>query len=224
MKNKKMISLLIVAMMVFTLTLPVFADNFLDFENMTIVNFKPEEPEESTPVKPEPVVPDEPVVEIPDEPTPEIPEEPEVPQTPIIPGPTVSVDGNMVNFSDQEPVISENGDTLIPIRAVLEAMGAYVEWRDKDRAVYVKAKDNIIRLLLTIDKPTMTKYTLKTLTSFDKEEITLSTPTRIMNGRTMIPLRAACEGMGAEVQWNPETRHISITSPVPNVMSSYKDK
>lgn len=224
MKNKKMISLLIVAMMVFTLTLPVFADNFLDFENMTIVNFKPEEPEESTPVRPEPVVPDEPVVEIPDEPTPEIPEEPEVPQTPIIPGPTVSVDGNMVNFSDQEPVISENGDTLIPIRAVLEAMGAYVEWRDKDRAVYVKAKDNIIRLLLTIDKPTMTKYTLKTLTSFDKEEITLSTPTRIMNGRTMIPLRAACEGMGAEVQWNPETRHISITSPVPNVMSSYKDK
>ena len=224
MKNKKMISLLIVAMMVFTLTLPVFADNFLDFENMTIVNFKPEEPEESTPVKPEPVVPDEPVVEIPDEPTPEIPEEPEVPQTPVIPGPTVSVDGNMVNFSDQEPVISENGDTLIPIRAVLEAMGAYVEWRDKDRAVYVKAKDNIIRLLLTIDKPTMTKYTLKTLTSFDKEEITLSTPTRIMNGRTMIPLRAACEGMGAEVQWNPETRHISITSPVPNVMSSYKDK
>lgn len=78
--------------------------------------------------------------------------------------------------------------------------------------------------MLTIDKPTMTKYTLKTLTSFDKEEITLSTPTKIMNGRTMIPLRAACEGMGAEVQWNAETRHISITSPAPNVMSSYKDK
>ena len=223
MKNKKIISFLIVTIMIFTAVMPAFADSYLDFETMTVVTFKQEKPAPSKPVKPTPVVP-----EVPKEPVVEEPEveEPEsiIPQKPVIPGPTVSVDGNMVNFADQEPVISENGDTLIPIRAVLEAMGAYVEWREKDRAVYVKAKDNIIRLLLTIDKPTMTKYTLKTLTSFDKEEITLSTPTQIMNGRTMIPLRAACEGMGAEVEWNPETRHISITSPDPNVMSSYKDK
>ena len=124
--------------------------------------------------------------------------------------PTVSVDGKLIGFDDQEPIISENNDTLIPLRGVLEAMGASVEWREEDRSVYVKSHDNITRLLLTIDNPVMTKYTLTSITTVDSEEISLSTAPIIMNDRTMIPLRVVSENMDAKVDWDDSTRHITI--------------
>lgn len=124
--------------------------------------------------------------------------------------PTVSVDGKLVGFDDQEPIISENNDTLIPLRGVLEAMGASVEWREEDRSVYVKSHDNITRLLLTIDDPVMIKYTLTSITTVDSEEISLSTAPIIMNDRTMIPLRVVSENMDAQVDWDDATRHITI--------------
>lgn len=127
-----------------------------------------------------------------------------------LPNPTVVVDGKLVGFDDQEPVISEKGDTLIPVRGVLEAMGALVEWNAEDRSVFVKSHDNITRLLMKIDNPVMTKYTLKTVTTVDSEEITLSTAPTIMNDRTMIPFRAVSESIGATVDWDDDTRQITI--------------
>ena len=127
-----------------------------------------------------------------------------------LPNPTVIVNGQLLGFEDQEPIISENNDTLIPLRGVLEAMGATVEWREEDRSVYVKSFDNITRLLLTIDDPVMTKYTLTSITTVDSEEIPLSTAPLIMNDRTMIPLRVVSENMGAQVDWDDATREITI--------------
>lgn len=124
--------------------------------------------------------------------------------------PKVIVDDRLISFVDQEPVISENDDTLIPVRGVLEAMGAQVTWKEEDRSVYVKAHDNIVRLLLKLDNPVMTKYTLTSVTTVDSEELTLSTAPRLMNERTMIPLRVISENLGALVDWNEQDKLITI--------------
>lgn len=124
--------------------------------------------------------------------------------------PKVFVDDRLIYFEDQEPVISENNDTLIPVRGVLEAMGAQVTWNGEDRSVYVKAKDNIVRLLVKLDNPIMTKYTLTSVTTVDTEELTLSTAPRLMNERTMIPLRVISENLGALVDWDGDDKIITI--------------
>lgn len=125
---------------------------------------------------------------------------------------TVTVDDRLVHFEDQEPVIVGDGHTLIPLRGVLEAMGASVEWDGEERSVFVKSKDNITRLKLYIDNPVMTQYTLKTITQMDSKEVELTTPPVIMNDRTMIPLRVVSENIGAVVDWDGETRRITIST------------
>lgn len=124
--------------------------------------------------------------------------------------PKVVVDDRLIAFSDQEPVISENDDTLIPLRGVFEAMGATVTWNGEERSVMVKSKDNITRLSLKIDNSVMTKYTLTSITTVDSEELTLSTAPRIMNDRTMIPLRVVSENMGATVDWSDADKTATI--------------
>lgn len=124
--------------------------------------------------------------------------------------PKVIVDDRVLTFYDQAPVINQKGDTLMPVRAVLEAMGATVEWNAQDRSVYVKAKDNIIRLLMKIDQPTMTKYTLTSVFTVKNEEVALTSAPIIMNDRTMIPLRAISENINAKVDWDGEKKLITI--------------
>lgn len=124
--------------------------------------------------------------------------------------PTVKVNDRVIAFADQEPVISENGDTLIPVRGVLEAMGAQVTWNGEERSVMVKAKDNIVRLLLKLDNPVMTKYTLTSVTTVDSEEKNLTTPPTLMNERTMIPLRVISENLDATVDWSDADKLITI--------------
>lgn len=124
--------------------------------------------------------------------------------------PKVVVDDRLISFIDQEPIISENSDTLIPLRGVFEAMGATVTWNAEERSVMVKSKDNITRLLLKIDDSIMTKYTLTSITTVDSEEMTLSTAPRLMNERTMIPLRVVSENMGADVDWSDADKRVTI--------------
>ena len=127
-----------------------------------------------------------------------------------LPTPKIVVNDRLIAFEDQEPVISENGDTLIPLRGVFEAMGAQVTWNGEERSVYVKAKDNIVRIKMWIDNPVMTKYTLTSVTTVDNEEITATTAPQIMNDRTMVPLRIVSENFGALVDWFEDTRLITI--------------
>ncbi len=134
--------------------------------------------------------------------------------------PTVIVDSRIVTFLDQDPVIIEDR-TLIPARGVFEAMGASVEWWNEERMVVVRSEDNKTRVDLTIDDPIMKVHTFTNLTSADTEEVELEVAPQIMNDRTMIPLRAVGEALGAEVSWDQENYVATITSKtIPTVIKT----
>lgn len=125
--------------------------------------------------------------------------------------PTVEVDGRTIIFADQKPVILENeGRTLVPARGVFECMGASVAWDEENRLVTINSKDNVTRILITIDDPVMVVYTFTSLLSADKAEVILDAAPRIMNDRTMIPLRAISEALNTTVKWDEATRTVSI--------------
>ena len=113
---------------------------------------------------------------------------------------TVIVNGDTVEL-DQPPVI-ENGRTLVPFRGVLEKMGAEVGWDNEARKVTCTLDGKEVSLVIDSDK-------MQTPSG----ELTLDVPAKIINSRTMVPIRAISEGLGAVVAWDADTRTVTVTTP-----------
>ena len=114
----------------------------------------------------------------------------------------VIVNSSYLDFPDQEPVI-ENGTTLIPIRAVAEALGFVVTWDGESKKATL-AKD-YYSIELTIGS---------TVAKTSNGEKTLSAAPKIINGRTMVPLRFIAEEIGLTVLWNDEYKRVIINGTI----------
>lgn len=127
--------------------------------------------------------------------------------------PKIIVDERELTFTDQQPVIvPETGRTLIPLRFVLEAAGARVHWNGEEKKVTISAGDNRNKVVLTIGSDEMEMYYYPSIAeSIDAVKKLDQTPV-IMNERTMIPVRAVLEGIGAKVDWDEENHIINVTS------------
>ena len=104
---------------------------------------------------------------------------------------------------DVEPKI-ENGRTLVPMRAIFEAMGCAVYYSESDGKQIISARRANDVLILTIGEDKM---------YFNGKEIALDVPAKIEDGRTLIPIRAVSEAFECEVHWYGENKMIDIYSP-----------
>jgi hypothetical protein len=111
----------------------------------------------------------------------------------------VFVDGSLLTL-DTPPLIIQSR-TLLPLRAVFEALGADVEW-DASRQRITATRGTII-LTLFIGNTTAQK---------NGAPVTLDVPPQIINSRTLVPLRFVGEAMGAEVNWDGVARSVTIVS------------
>ncbi|MEZ4812133.1 MAG: copper amine oxidase N-terminal domain-containing protein [Caldisericia bacterium] len=93
-----------------------------------------------------------------------------------------------------EPVIID-GSTFIPARYLVEPLGGTASWEGSTRTVILEALGHKVELVID-----------KVNAKSDGENVTLSRPPTIVNGRTLIPFRAASTLLGAEVSWNSQTR------------------
>ena len=117
---------------------------------------------------------------------------------------TVMVDGKFVEF-DVPPTIID-GRTLVPLRAIFEALGATVEWDQATKtASSTLGKDSVS---LTLGSNIMKK---------NDETITLDVAATIIDGRTLVPARAIAEAYGCAVNWVAYTREVHVWSPVPEI-------
>ena len=112
---------------------------------------------------------------------------------------TVKLDNKEITF-DQPPIV-ESGRTLVPFRAILEAMNVDVDWDSETKTITCTKGDKVIKL--TIGENEM---------FINDEEVTLDVPAKIVNGRTLLPLRAISENLDAEVKWDSDTKTIEIKS------------
>lgn len=103
---------------------------------------------------------------------------------------------------DQPPMIINNR-TMVPIRAIFEAMGYVVEWNSETRtATSIKGDDKIVVQL----NNNIIKYTVNGKSG----EYTCDTVPQIVSGRTLVPARAVSESAGCKVEWNGESQLVSI--------------
>lgn len=111
---------------------------------------------------------------------------------------TVTVNEKIIDF-DQPPTIID-GRTLVPLRAIFEALGATVDWNGDTQTV--TSKQGKTTITLTINDNKMYK---------DGKAITLDVPAQMMNDRTLVPVRAVAEAFGCDVDWDSETQQVIIT-------------
>jgi len=112
---------------------------------------------------------------------------------------TIKLNNETVEF-DQQPII-ENGRTLVPFRAILEAMGVSVNWDAKTKTITCNKDNNNVSLTIGME-----------YIEVNGKKLLLDVPAKIENGRTLVPLRAVSEGLGADVYWNEKTRTVEIYS------------
>ncbi|MGN1116611.1 MAG: copper amine oxidase N-terminal domain-containing protein, partial [Candidatus Ornithomonoglobus sp.] len=115
---------------------------------------------------------------------------------------TVVVNGEKLN-ADQGAEIYD-GRTFLPLRAVSETVGAAVEWYESEHAAMV-SKGNVSLLIYIGDE----QFYAKTGNG-NWEEIALDAPARIVNDRTMVPIRAIAEQLGLDVGWDSASYTVTI--------------
>jgi uncharacterized protein YkwD len=111
----------------------------------------------------------------------------------------ISVSGEEIEFSGQPPVIIE-GRTLVPVRDVFEALGFEIGWDAAAQRVRLGREGTIV--ILTIGKAEF---------SVNGETRVSEVPAQIINGRTMLPVRAIAESTGSySVGWDSATSTVLI--------------
>jgi triacylglycerol esterase/lipase EstA (alpha/beta hydrolase family) len=103
-----------------------------------------------------------------------------------------------------KPII-KNSRTLVPIRAIVEALSGSVEWNDKDKSVTIRLGSTLIKLQIG----NAMAYVNGSLVQIDSGNPKVVP--EIINNRTMLPLRFVTENLGAKVEWNGTTQTITIT-------------
>ena len=113
---------------------------------------------------------------------------------------SVTVHGVHIQWTDVVPFIDSNNRTMVPLRAVGEALGLGVEWDGNERMAIFTNGSKEIRF------PVGSKVAL----TGEGSEIEMDTATVIINNRTYAPIRFLAEYFGYEVQWNSATRTVII--------------
>lgn len=97
------------------------------------------------------------------------------------------------------PVII-NGRTLVPIRAIIEAMGGSVGWNAEKAEVTLTFKNDVIKLVINSD-----------VAYLNDTQSTLDVAPTIMNERTMLPIRYIAESFKFDVNWDDAQRIITVS-------------
>ncbi|MEG2420533.1 MAG: N-acetylmuramoyl-L-alanine amidase [Oscillospiraceae bacterium] len=116
-----------------------------------------------------------------------------------------------VPLAGDMPAVNWQGRTLLPIRAMSEALGADVEWvPERSQAVLRRESDTIV---LTLGSSTALVNGIPVPLPDGVPAVGM----RVGLGgeRTMVPLRFVSEHLGAEVSWDQRTYTAAVTVPTP---------
>ncbi|MET3938154.1 spore coat protein H [Paenibacillus sp. PvP094] len=113
---------------------------------------------------------------------------------------SVTLDGQAISFPDQDP-LEQSGRVMVPVNAILEALGAEVTWDKTAKTVTAVLNDQT--LVLQIGSSTAT---------VNGETLDIDAPAIIQNSRTLVPVRFISEGLGLTVDWDQTAAQVSLTS------------
>lgn len=111
--------------------------------------------------------------------------------------PYVCLNNKILRF-EQPPVIQDDY-TLVPIRFLFEQMGADVTWNQDTQTATI-----------TQDNKAITFGIDDTDASVNGSTVSMDVPARLINDKTMVPVRFLSEELGYTVDWDGDNRIITI--------------
>ncbi len=118
-----------------------------------------------------------------------------------VPDETIKIMIDNVQLQLQVKPIVVEGRTLVPLRAIFEALGADLQWNGADQSITATRGD--VKIWLQIGSNKAIKNGMQVL---------LDVSPMIVSGRTLVPLRFVSESLGAGVYWEEATRSVNITT------------
>ncbi|MBQ3426716.1 MAG: copper amine oxidase N-terminal domain-containing protein [Clostridia bacterium] len=119
----------------------------------------------------------------------------------------VTVDGKTLEFDVPAQIVEDR--TVVPMRAIFEALGASVEWDGETKTVTSVKDDTEIKMTIG-----------ENVIYVNGTPIALDVAPMISEDRTLVPARAVAESFGADVDWDQDTRTVIIKSVVETVKNT----
>lgn len=116
---------------------------------------------------------------------------------------TVKVNGEEVEC-DTAPYI-KNDCTMVPMRAIFEALGATVTWDNKTKTAIGKREKTF-----TLNEAEVKITIGESILYFNGKAFEIDAAAEIVKDRTMVPVRAISEAFNAVVNWEDETKTVEI--------------
>lgn len=126
-------------------------------------------------------------------------------------GVKVFVNGRYVDFDTNLGYpIGRNGRNYVPVRVVAETFGAKVTWDKWEQKVIICKGKERVELFVGSNKIVY----INDATKMDAKEVnsTIDAKPFFHNGRTYVPVRAIFEYFGCDVNWDGNTKTITVTS------------
>ncbi|MDQ1914047.1 transporter substrate-binding domain-containing protein [Paenibacillus sp. GD4] len=112
----------------------------------------------------------------------------------------------------EQPPILLNNTTMVPMRKIFEELGAEISWHE-----------NIQTVTGTRDNRKIQLHIGSTVAVVNGKYVILEQAPVVVKGNTMVPLRLVSEALGTQVNWDQQTRTVSIigvSSPLMRPKSS----
>lgn len=101
-------------------------------------------------------------------------------------------------YDEVKPVIKE-GRTIVPVRALTEALGATVDYDNETRTITITKDDTTIVMNLDLN-----------IAYVNGEQVTLDVKPVNIKGRALVPIRFVAECFKLEVEWDGDSQTIVI--------------
>lgn len=131
----------------------------------------------------------------------------------------VILDDKLLDFDVQPQII--DGRTMVPFRAIFEAIGMEVEWHEEFQTIWALQNNFALRMDVGRNLLYVGTYEWSTpprggepVRMHMAHSVILDVPPIIIDGRTLVPLRAIAEGIGSIVEWEGDTRTVTIISGI----------
>ncbi|KAF5062096.1 hypothetical protein DSECCO2_308490 [anaerobic digester metagenome] len=114
---------------------------------------------------------------------------------------SVTINNNLIKFDT--PAYIKNGVTLVPLRAISEALGGDVSWAGETQTIVIKNGDTVVQITAN-----------STTATVNGESVKISAPPTKNCGRTYVPLRFLAETLGFNTEWDSENEQIEIRDDI----------
>lgn len=136
---------------------------------------------------------------------------------------TVKIDDKPLTFEVQPQII--DGNTMVPMRTIFESLGYTVEWDGENQNIIASNQDKDKEIFLTIGMPGIIFYSINELmyvpntdeaiqSFIDKNYHPLEVAPIIIDGSTLVPVRAVSEASGYDVLWDGDKKSVLIRTQV----------